>query len=117
MRSPPNPVTTADGSSARIADASAPAYRSPDGSPHESMTRSRSPTRALTGHLEDARRERNVQLDRPDVALDARLALPSHDGVERNLDAVHAAVVAEPFLDTPVGAVVARAIDQSRVAV
>src|SRR5262249_40554902 len=107
MRSPPKPVTIADGSIARIADASAPAYRSPDGSPHESMTRRRSPPRPLAGHLEDAGRERNVELDRPDVALDARHARAPHDGVERNLDAVHAAVVAVALLDAPIGAVVA----------
>src|SRR5262245_48144711 len=106
MRSPPKPVTTTEGSSSRIADVSAPAYRSPDGSPHESMTRRGAATRALAGHLEDAGGERNVELDGADVALYAGHALPPDDGVEGNLDAVHVAIVAEPLFDAAVLTVV-----------
>src|SRR3954471_3716214 len=117
IRSPPKPVTTADGSSFRISVASAPAYRSPDGSPHESITRRGDPTRRLAGLLENARRERDVELDRLDVALDAGQSLAADDGMERDLDAVDAAVIAVALVHAALGRVVLRAIDQPVVAV
>src|SRR4051794_15498852 len=117
MRALPKPVTMASGSSFRISAASAPAYRSPDGSPHESITRKRDPTRRLAWLLEDARRERDVELDGLDVALDAGQPLAPHHGVERDLDAVDVAVIAVALLDRPFRGVVARAIDQAVVAV
>src|SRR5260221_2401777 len=117
IRSPPNPVTIESGSSLSISAASAPAYKSPDGSPHESITRRRSKRDALPRLLENARRERDVELDRLDVALDAGHAGATEDGVEGNLDAVDAAIVAVALLDPAVRPVVAGAIDQAVVAI
>src|SRR6476646_8144983 len=116
MRSPPKPLTRASGSSFRISAASAPAYRSPDGSPHESITRRRTAGN-LARFLEDARRERDVELDVLDIAFDAGHAATADDGVKGDLDVVDAAVIAVALLDAPVGSVVAAAIDQPVVAI
>src|SRR5262249_40357865 len=99
MRAPPKPVTTAPGSSFRISAATAPAYRSPEGSPHESITRRRCNGKRLARLLEDARGERDVELDRAHVTLDAGAPGPAHHRMKRNLHAVDVAVVGEALLD------------------
>src|SRR5438034_8467201 len=85
-----------DGSSARSSRVSAPAYRSPDASPHDSSTRAKLQG---TGTFEELGIDRLVERDVRHPALEHRLAAAEHPGRERHLNAVDRTIVAELLLD------------------
>ena len=95
-------MTAIEGSIRRISRVSAPAYRSPDGSPQEIMTRkdgSLSVMEELARLGEERGIQRDVVLERAHAPGHDRAAVPPDDGIERDLQAIDAPVVREQFFD------------------
>src|SRR6266545_4046797 len=95
-RWPPKPKTSAAGSRWKISETRAPAYRSPDGSPHEIMmriVRDRS-ERLLKEHQVD----RRIEGDAPQRPIENLATVAAHRCLERHVDAVDLAVVGERLL-------------------
>src|SRR3954447_16443839 len=90
--SPPRPEIDVPGAARRISLARAPAYRSPDGSPHEIITRTRGGS-TLEG--EEGRVEWHVVLDGTNGPLQRDDAADANRRPERHLDAADIAVVRE----------------------
>src|SRR5687767_14990890 len=92
-RGPPNPKISTVGARCRSSVASAPAYRSPEASPHEIMIR----MRALLRAVEQGLGNRLVEGERRKSPLHDRLAVVEKLRLVRKADAVDLAVVREDF--------------------
>src|SRR5581483_7343226 len=93
---PPRPNTSMPGASARSSRVSAPAYRSPEASPHDSSSRVNV---SGTGTFEECRIDRFVEGDVGHAAFEHRLTAAEDGGRERDLHAVDRAVVGELLFD------------------
>src|SRR5688572_30737450 len=90
-RGPPKPKICVSGARRSSSVASAPAYRSPEASPHDSMMRK------LRGSVEQAIRDDVVERDLGDRALDDRLAVLQQLRFKRDADAADGAVIGKHF--------------------
>src|SRR4051812_25016060 len=91
-RRPPNPNTSSSGTRVRSASTKLAAYRSPDGSPHEIITRIGS---RLSRALELARGDGSVERHLRQCSPDRRTAGTRQLRVEGYPDAIHRSVVGE----------------------
>src|SRR5687767_12865434 len=100
-RGPPKPKISASGTRRRSSLASAPAYRSPEASPHEIMIR----MRALLRAGEQGFRYRLVDRERREPALHDRLAVVEQLPLVGKVHAVDLAVIGQDFFgkDRPAG--------------
>src|SRR5689334_24038264 len=90
-RRPPNPKISTDGTRARSASARLAAYRSPDGSPHEIITR----IRTLPRRGEQGRKDRRVERHAGQRARQHWSAGTHQLRLERHADAVDRPIVGE----------------------
>src|SRR6185369_5773941 len=89
------PTIVAVGSRRRSSAASAPSYRSPDGSPQEIMTRT---VRTLAGLVEQRGIYRHVELEGPHGPVHRWSAIAPHVGDESHFQASYIAIVGVAFL-------------------
>src|SRR5688572_15344842 len=115
-RSPPKPVIVTPGAHRRSSVAREAAYRSPDGSPQEIITRNGGASES-TRLAEQRGFERDVELDAAEDPLDERRAVAAHFRLERDLYAVHDTVVRIPLFHRRGLHVVALHEDEQRVGI